>query len=494
MGTLRVDHLLSRFFILALLFIGPASAAFAEKRVALLVGVDAYDNLEPLKKAVGDARAIRDLLTEQGDVEIAAFLTNPSRNEFWNAWQGFLTRLREGDEAIVAISSHGIEIEGNNYLLARDAPPSGAGQRVIQQNAIRFGDLMEDLAAKNPRVALVILDACRDNPYRARGERSLGGERGLGRIDPPRGTFVLYSAGASETALDRLAETDPEPTSVYIRNLLPLLKTQGSKIQDVAVAVRGKVSDLAYRQMRHQQNPAYYDNLKGSAPYCFAGCAAPAKPQAAAPVPLPAPQASLAPEEPSERGTERVAPSFNCNGVNLNSVELKICHVAQLARLDLEMQRVYDNLLRASKSNVTAFNTLVSDQRQWLKLRSMCGPSENCIDAVYKRRLEELNERFSVSLPNETERVAPSFNCNDANLNLAEIKVCQVDQLSRLDIEMQKLYDNLIQDLRSNVSAFKLLVSEQRQWLKLRSMCGANELCLTDTYKRRLQQLKYRLG
>ena len=250
-------------------FCGPTDA-FAN-RVAFVMGVDQYDHLEPLKKAVGDARAVKAMLEARGDTMIVAYLENPTRNEFWKAWDAFLARVREGDEAFVHISSHGIEIDGINYLLPRDAPDPERGQRIIQQEAIRFGELLANVSGKGPRISLFVLDACRNNPYHARGLRDIGGERGLARVDPPEGAFVLYSAGINQTALDRLSESDPVATSVYMRTLLPLLTTPGLKIQDVATQVRGEVYDLAAK-VPHKQSPTYYDNIIGRTAYCFAGC------------------------------------------------------------------------------------------------------------------------------------------------------------------------------------------------------------------------------
>ncbi len=71
---------------------------------------------------------------------------------------------------------------------------------------------------------LYVVDACRDNPFVSSTGRSIGGTRGLTLVEPPSGTFVMFSAGAGETALDRLSDDDPNPNSVYTRVLLPSLR------------------------------------------------------------------------------------------------------------------------------------------------------------------------------------------------------------------------------------------------------------------------------
>lgn len=262
----------------------PASA----KRVAFVVGIDAYDNLpaqEQLQKAVNDSRAIGTALAGLGYQLVSA--DNADRRGFNESWQKFLSAVEPGDETAFFFAGHGVEIGGLNYLLPRDVPAPQSGQSsLIKNESLSVTDLLADLADKSPRVSLIILDACRDNPFAAEGTRSVGGTRGLARVDPPEGTFVLYSAGAGQTALDRLSNTDADPDSVFTRSLVPLLKTKGLALQDVALRVREDVAALA-GSVGFKQTPAYYDQLIGRV--CLAGCeadVAKAKPpEAAAPSP-----------------------------------------------------------------------------------------------------------------------------------------------------------------------------------------------------------------
>ena len=134
---------------------------------------------------------------------------------------------------------------------------------------------------------LYVVDACRDNPFVSSTGRSIGGTRGLTLVEPPSGTFVMFSAGAGETALDRLSDDDPNPNSVYTRVLLPRLKAPG-RIGDIARDVRRQVRNLA-SEVNHVQTPAYYDEVLGD--FCPAGCTVEAKADATAPVkPRPIPR------------------------------------------------------------------------------------------------------------------------------------------------------------------------------------------------------------
>lgn len=253
----------------ALALAGPAQA---QKRVAFVVGVDRYDNLGPqqqLQRAVSDARAVGAILGSLGYEVIAA--ENVSRPVFNAQWAKFLDKLQPGDTAAVYFSGHGVEIEGLNFLLPRDVPNVSFGrQEQIKRESLSVSEMLLDLRPRKPQVTLVILDACRDNPLGSSEHRSAGSHGGLARMEPPEGTFIMYSAGAGETALDRLPGNDPDKiNSVYTRRLLPLLTTPGLALPELARQLRSEVRDLT-APVPHVQRPAYYDGLIGT--FCVAGC------------------------------------------------------------------------------------------------------------------------------------------------------------------------------------------------------------------------------
>jgi len=243
---------------------GPPSAA-AQERVALVIGMDRYPQLpadKQLRKAGNDARAIAQGLSDVGfKVRLGE---NVGRREFNRLWARFINRLSPGDVAAFFFSGHGVELSGENFLIPSDIPRlSGNDETLLRGEAISMQRLLADLRDKRPRMSLLIIDACRDNPFSDGLGRSLGGTRGLARVTPPSGTFMMYSAGAGQKALDRLSNSDSDPNSVYTRSLLPLIKQQGLSIQDVAIRVRRKVHKLAKR-IGHRQRPAYYDEVLGT--------------------------------------------------------------------------------------------------------------------------------------------------------------------------------------------------------------------------------------
>ena len=191
-------------------------------------------------------------------------------------------RIEPGDEVAFFFAGHGIEIAGQNYLLPRDVPKPESGEAALVKNeSLSVTQLLADLEAEEPRVSLVILDACRDNPFAAEGTRSVGGTRGLARVEAPEGSFVMYSAGTGQAALDRLSDNDENPNSVFTSSLVPLIKTPGLPLQEVALKVREQVVALA-NSVGHKQTPAYYDQVIGR--FCPAGCEAGSQ-QAVAPAP-----------------------------------------------------------------------------------------------------------------------------------------------------------------------------------------------------------------
>ncbi len=243
-----------------------ASAAQAQtpgKRYALLIGVNAYQALTPLLKAVGDAEAISNALAGYG-FEVM-LVRDPTRRQMNEAISTFVAKLKPEDTAFVQFSGHGIEIQQQNFLLPVDVPlpatgTTGAGGDLIKSESIALADLMERVDASGVGTKIFVIDACRDNPFAARGVRSLGGKRGLNINEPsPGGTFLLYSAGIGEQALDRLSESDAEPTSVYTRTLLRRFGGE-RPILYVAKDLQREVRDLA-RRIGHSQQPGFYDQF-----------------------------------------------------------------------------------------------------------------------------------------------------------------------------------------------------------------------------------------
>ncbi len=236
-------------------------AALAQSRHALVIGNDAYAEVPRLQKAVNDAVAISGALEAQGFT--VATLTDAPRRAMNRAISNFTQGLRPGDTALVFYAGHGVEIDGENYLLPVDieAPGSGDGD-FVKAESIALSRLLDRIRATGARTTLAIIDACRENPFAQSGGRGIGTARGLGRVIAPEGTFVIFSAGAGQLALDRLSDEDANRNSVFTRSLLPRLAEPDLELREMVGEVRQDVRDLA-ASVGHQQFPAYYDELLG---------------------------------------------------------------------------------------------------------------------------------------------------------------------------------------------------------------------------------------
>jgi hypothetical protein len=260
-----------------------AIPALSQSRHALVVGIDAYQSIPTLQKAVNDARAMAEVLHEIGFS--VALHVDADEATLLSAISDLSGRVQPGDEVLIFFAGHGIEVEGQNYLLPVDVPALGPGQElIIRRRSIPVADIVDSLDRRQAGVSLLILDACRNNPFPRQGTRSLGGSRGLAAlVDPPIGTYIAYSAGAGQEALDRLSDADPDPNSVFTRTLLPRLREPGQDFNAIMTEVRSEVRRLA-RSVNHIQFPAVYNQLDGS--YFLLPPVPSAQPAAPAPLPV----------------------------------------------------------------------------------------------------------------------------------------------------------------------------------------------------------------
>ncbi|MGB2932632.1 MAG: caspase family protein, partial [Methyloceanibacter sp.] len=238
-----------------------APPAHAANRVALVIGNNAYEHVPALQKAVNDSEAIAAELARLGFDVVKA--ENVGRRAMSRALVELETKIVSGDTALIYFAGHGFAVDGTNYLLPVDVPEAGPGEEgLVRDASFAANGLSERLQAKGAATVILILDACRDNPFALKGKRGIGLTRGLARIDPAEGMFVLFSAGQGQSALDRLSETDANPNSVFTRTLLTEMEQPGQSMVQIAKRTQSKVRDLAAK-VDHVQVPAYYDQIIG---------------------------------------------------------------------------------------------------------------------------------------------------------------------------------------------------------------------------------------
>ena len=245
---------------LAAALLALAAPAYAEKRVALVIGNNDYKNVPKLQKAVNDARTMGDTLKQLGFTVMVA--ENQTRVAFSQTLLAFDKAVDAGDTAFFFYAGHGFEIAGQNFLLPTDVPAASEGQEELVRDASVLADrIIERLQNKKVRTAILVFDACRNNPFERSGTRAVAGGGGLAPMTQlPEGVFSVFSAGPRQTALDRLSNTDDNPNSVFTRTFAKELTQPGLNLVQVAQRTRRLVAEMA-ETVSHKQIPVYFDQM-----------------------------------------------------------------------------------------------------------------------------------------------------------------------------------------------------------------------------------------
>ena len=215
-----------------------AAPAQAAKRVALVIGNNDYKFVPKLQKAVNDARTMGDTLKQLGFTVMVA--ENQTRQAFSQTLLAFDKAVDPGDTAFFFFAGHGFEIAGQNFLLPTDVPAATEGQEeLVRDSSILADRIVERLQNKKARTAILVFDACRNNPFERSGTRAVAGGGGLAPMTQlPEGVFSIFSAGPRQTALDRLSNDDANPNSVFTRIFARELTQPGVNLVQVAHRTR----------------------------------------------------------------------------------------------------------------------------------------------------------------------------------------------------------------------------------------------------------------
>lgn len=266
----------------------PSQAA----RLAFVVGNDQYQHIGRLNNAVADAQTMADALRKAGyQVGLGS---NRDLKSLKDELRAFRRRIQGGDEVVLFFSSHGVQLNGENYLLPVDVRADNEDQ--VRDDALGLSSVLADVRAARPSFTLAIIDACRNNPF-AQAGRSIGG-RGLARVAGATGEMILFAAGEGQQALDRLSANDPVRNGLFTRVFVKEMERPGVPVDQVLKAVRVEVHWLA-QSVRHEQVPALYDQVLGNfyfyPPTASSTVPAPAPVPTPTPIPTPAPAPMPAP-------------------------------------------------------------------------------------------------------------------------------------------------------------------------------------------------------
>ncbi len=232
-------------------FAGAPVSAGTGKRVALVIGNSAY-KIAPLANPVNDARAVASALQDIKFDEV--ILRQDLTGDGMRATLREIGRAAVGaDIVVVFFAGHGLELHGRNYLIPVDANPERASD--VELEAINLDTVLQQLEGAT-RLKLVILDACRNNPFRpAGGKRSV--ERGLARVEPDDNTLVAYAAKEGTTADDGTGQRNSPFTAA-------LLKHIATPDIDIRLML-GRIRDDVISATSDTQRPHIYGTLGGSA-------------------------------------------------------------------------------------------------------------------------------------------------------------------------------------------------------------------------------------
>lgn len=253
-----MKNLINHFFnlnssLILLFFFFPFLVLSQEdKRLALVIGNANYDK-GPLENPVNDARLIAETLYKLNFDTILA--TNlETRGLFLDKINEYGDRREKYNVGLVFYAGHGVQIGGDNYLLP--TKEEYASERDIEDNAVNVTKIMRYLEDQSDEVNILILDACRDNPYEIQwnATRSLKGN-GLAKIPPPTGSLIAFSTDAGSTAPDGEGEN-----SIYSLSLAKYMMEEDLSIYDVFNEVRAEVLAAS----NNRQRPVEENQLTGS--------------------------------------------------------------------------------------------------------------------------------------------------------------------------------------------------------------------------------------
>lgn len=246
-----------RYILLTVLFSAlMATSATAEKRVALVIGNSAYQNVPKLTNPANDATMIASTLKGSG-FDSVILRDDVTKDTMRKALRDFADQARDADIAVVYYAGHGIEVDGTNFIIPVDA--------VLERDTDVYDEtypLDRILVAMEParQLRLIILDACRDNPFGKTMKRSIGtraiGTRGLAKVEPTNpNTMIAFAAKAGSTAADGDGKNSPFATALAAHIATPGMDLRKSF---------GFVRDDVLKVTNNQQEPFIYGSLGGN--------------------------------------------------------------------------------------------------------------------------------------------------------------------------------------------------------------------------------------
>ena len=219
----------------------PTNKPTDEKRKAVVIGMSDYGAGRSLNNTLNDADDMAAVLTQLGFQ--VTLLKNNDYRSLRNNLSDWYNTIERNDMAIFYFAGHGIEVKGENYLIPINAEMKSEAD--VQYDALSVNQVLANMDDKQVRFKLLILDACRDNPF-TRGWNRSGSEKGLAQMRAPKGTLIAFAAAPGATAQD--GGTHNLRNGVFTHFLKQEIVKEGVTIDNILNRVAGNVSNLTNDQ------------------------------------------------------------------------------------------------------------------------------------------------------------------------------------------------------------------------------------------------------
>jgi len=224
----------------------PLNAGSDEKKFALVIGNTSY-RVGPLPNAANDANDLAELL-KQKSFEVEKVIDG-TRLEMRNAVRAFTTKIAEGGVGLFYYSGHGVQVEGDNYLVPVDADYEYKEE--VPDVCVSVSFILRFMETSNNVLNILILDACRNSPFKS---FSRSGDKGMVRLEAPTGSIVAYSTAPGFTASDGTGRN-----GLYTSKLMKYINVPGMKLEEIFKQVRIEVS----KESNQRQIPWESNSLMG---------------------------------------------------------------------------------------------------------------------------------------------------------------------------------------------------------------------------------------
>jgi Caspase domain len=244
---------MTRIALAFVLWLACVAAFASEQRLALVIGNAGY-RVDPLDNPVNDARLVASSLKQAGfDVTLAE---NLDRRGLLGTLRAFGERLNDDTVAVLYYAGHGLQLRDRNYLIPVDAEIRSEDE--IPLAGIDLSFILARMSAAKSRINIVVLDACRNNPFASSSGKGSQSAQGLAPMDAPVGTLLAYATAPGKLAADGLGGVN-DKNGLYAQHLARQVLTPGLPVEHVFKRVR----EAVVRASREAQVPWESSSLQG---------------------------------------------------------------------------------------------------------------------------------------------------------------------------------------------------------------------------------------